>query len=337
MADEHLVTPAPSLGNGNLALAWPAACTSDGLLPGDGPLARLRATLPGLSGTARACGESVLVNPWAVRGLSIGQMAARVSVSDNAVNRFSRTLGYRGYRDFSQALAMELGRMLGASDAVSEGIASGNTPEAQTHTQKTAASSVVMKVLVQQLESLQDMVRTLDREAVDRAVAAVVAAGTVLFVGTGTGMSIGEVAAYRLKCMGLRAAWAGEPGNILPEIHLLRPGDVVCAISHHGVTHHVVNALDHARERGLTTICVTAVPASPAAQSADILLRAIGPHVGVELGQFDSRMTAVALLEALVAGVAWVTREATAQHMATLIEATQRRNTVAGRRRRREG
>ena len=260
-------------------------------------------------------------------------------VSQNAVNRFSRTLGYRGYREFSQALVMDLGRILGAAyslpDSITDGslLGSGTLAVGEEGGTTASVSSVVSWVLAQEVAALQDTVHALDGEAIERAVAALVGAQTVLFIGTGTGMTLCELAAYRLKFLGRRAAWAGEPGSILPEIHLLRPGDVVCAVSHHGVTRHVVEALDDARQRGLTTICVTAVASSPAAQRADILLTAIGSHVGLGFGQFASRMTAVALLEALTAGVAWVTRDASVPHANDLMQAIQRRNTVARGRR----
>jgi DNA-binding MurR/RpiR family transcriptional regulator len=242
-------------------------------------------------------------------------------------------LGYRGYREFSHALVMELGRLLGAAYAVPEGVIAGvaGEPGDQATTPPDTMSGVVARVLAQELAALHDTVRALDREATERAVAAMVAAQAVLFVGTGAGTTLCELATYRLKFLGLHAAWAGDPGTILPEIHLLRPGDVVCAVSHHGVTRHVVDALDHARERGLTTICVTAVPDSPAARRAEILLTAIGPHVGVGFGQFASRMTAVALLEAITAGVAWARRDQAVPHVTDLMQAIQRRNTVARR------
>src|SRR5262245_51371586 len=74
----------------------------------DAPLARIRRALPALSGALRACAEFVLANTWEVRGVSIYQLAARTGVSTNAVNRFTRRLGYSGYREFSQDLTLEL-------------------------------------------------------------------------------------------------------------------------------------------------------------------------------------------------------------------------------------
>ena len=121
-----------------------------------------------------------------------------------------------------------------------------------------------------------------------------------------------------------RSTW----GTILPEIHLLGPGDVLCAISYHGATRHVVDALDHARRRGLTTICLTAVPGSPAAQRADIRLVAFGQQTALGFGQFASRVAAATLLDALAAAVAWCRRDEAVAHATELVEVMQRRHTV---------
>ena len=191
---------------------------------------------------------------------------------------------------------------------------------------------VVRRVFALEIEALQDTVRHLDAEAARRAVEALAGAGGVLFIGTGAAMALSELAAYRLKVLGLRASWAGDPGTILPEIHLLGPGDVLCAISYHGATRHVVEALDHARQRGLTTICLTAVPGSPAAQRADIRLVAFGQQTALGFGQFASRVAVVALLDALAAAVAW-RRDGAVAHATELVAVMQGNNTVAERRR----
>jgi DNA-binding MurR/RpiR family transcriptional regulator len=191
-----------------------------------------------------------------------------------------------------------------------------------------AIGRLVRRVFALEIEALQDTARHLDLEATRRAVEALAGAGGVLFVGTGAAMALSELAAYRWKVLGLRAAWAGDPGTVLPEIHLLGPGDVLCAISYHGATRHVVDALDHARRRGLTTICLTAVPGSPAAQRADIRLVAFGQQTALGFGQFASRVAAATLLDALAAAVAWCRRDEAVAHATELVEVMQRRHTV---------
>jgi DNA-binding MurR/RpiR family transcriptional regulator len=329
------VTAGPAAVAGAAAVAPLLGATEEA---DDGPLGRIRRALPGLSGTARACAEYVLGNAWEVRRQAIAEVAARAGVSQNAVNRFSHTLGYAGYRDFSQALALELGRILGAAYALPASVTSATEDAAAAGDGAPAAGDgaiarVVRRVFALEIEALQDTVRHLDAEATRRAVEALAGAGGVLFVGTGAAMALSELAAYRLKVLGLRASWAGDPGIILPEIHLLGPGDVLCAISYHGATRHVVEALDHARQRGLTTICLTAVPGSPAALRADIRLVAFGQQTALGFGQFASRVAAATLLDALAAAVAWRRGGEAVAHATELVAVMQGNNTVAERRR----
>jgi DNA-binding MurR/RpiR family transcriptional regulator len=295
-----------------------------------------------------------------VRRQAIAEVATRAGVSPNAVNRFSRALGYQGYRDFSQALALELGRVLGAAYALpasvieplegAEGAEGAERGEGEAGAKGArgagesgpggpdgAIGHLVRRVFALEIEALQDTVLHLDLEATRRAVEALAGAGGVLFVGTGAAMALSELAAYRWKVLGLRAAWAGDPGTVLPEIHLLGPGDVLCAISYHGATRHVVDALDHARRRGLTTICLTAVPGSPAAQRADIRLVAFGQQTALGFGQFASRVAAATLLDALAAAVAWCRRDEAVAHATELVEVMQRRHTVGPNRPQRAG
>src|SRR5262245_5271095 len=80
-----------------------------------GALARLKQHLPYLRGTSQRLGAFIVENPWEARGLSINDLADRASVSVNSVVRLTRDLGFRGYRDFSQALTLDLGKVLGSA------------------------------------------------------------------------------------------------------------------------------------------------------------------------------------------------------------------------------
>ena len=65
------------------------------------------------------------------------------------------------------------------------------------------------------------------------------------------------------------------------------------AVAFHGHVPHLVWALRHARSRGITTVCLTAAPGSPAARAADITLVMWGPDTHTAPEQFVSRVLAV--------------------------------------------
>jgi DNA-binding MurR/RpiR family transcriptional regulator len=304
-------------------------------LPSAGPLARIRQALPELSDALRTCGEFVLARPWEARSLSIYELAGRAGVSTHAVNRFARRVGYAGYREFSQALATELGRIQGAAYAIPEPLIGQLADGAGDN----GARGVVARVLAMEQAALQDTLRALDFGAVERVVGALARAKRILFVATGAGLGVCEVAAYRLKVLGQQAACSADPATIIPEVHLLEPGDVLVGLSFHGHSRGVVEALAYAREREITTICLTAAAGSPAAQRAEVTLVVAGREEALGLGQFASRISVAALLEALTTGVAWTRREEAIPHANEVTVAAQRRNSVSndsrsGRRRR---
>jgi DNA-binding MurR/RpiR family transcriptional regulator len=289
-----------------------------------GPLARTRLTLAELSDALRTCAEFVLGRPWEARGLSIYELAARSGVSTHAVSRFTRRLGYGGYREFSQALASELGQIQGAAYAIPDAL----VPDLPTVDAGGGAAGVVARVLAVEHAALQDTLRSLDTHAIERAVSSLARARRVLFVTTGAGLGVCELAVYRFKVLGVAAACTPDPATLIPEIHLLEPGDVVIGVSYHGYSRGVVEGLAYARERELTTICITAAAGSPAARRADIQLVVSGRTEALILGQFSSRVTTAALLEALVTGVAWLRRDEVVSHAAEVTLAAQRRTSV---------
>jgi len=298
-----------------------------------GALARLRQCLDTLAGSTRRVGEFVLANPWEVRGLSISDLAMHVGVSVNTVNRMTRELGYRGYREFMQALALDLGKILGSAYSLpvigAPSVGEDGKPD---------VLGVVMHTLQVEQQSLQETMRHLDSAAVLRAVHALAGAQSVLLMGTGSGLPVCAAAAYRLTFLGIRAVACSDPATAIAELHLLRSGDVVFAISHHGAAHQIIYTLQRARQRGLTTLCLTAAARSPAAQAADITLLSLGYEASGISGQFASRVVGAALVEALVAAVAWQKYGGTPPHVEDLLRDQQAMNLEAQTRRsRRKG
>jgi DNA-binding MurR/RpiR family transcriptional regulator len=237
--------------------------------------------------------------------------------------RLTRELGFKGYRDFSQGLTLDLGKVLGGAyglppsvaDAVQEG---------------GDEAGVVIKTLALEMVGLQDTIRHLDLALVRRAVEALSAANAALFVGTGSGLPVCSLAAYRLTLLGLRAAYSGDPNTILAELHLLSPADVLFAVTLHGATPHLVRALHHARRRGVTTVCLTAAPGSPAARAADIALVMWGPDAHTATDQFVSRVLSVAVVEALLAAMVWKRFGGTPPHLEEVLRAQRAQSAGPG-------
>src|SRR4051794_23353910 len=151
--------------------------------PPVGALPRLTQYLPQLKGTSQRIGTFVVENPWEARGLSINDLADRVGVSVNSVVRLTRDLGFKGYRDFSQALTLDLGKVLGSAYGLPPSVA-------DTVQDGGDEVAVAVKTLALEVAGLQDTIRHLDLPLVRRAVDVLCSAKAMLFVGTGSGLSV---------------------------------------------------------------------------------------------------------------------------------------------------
>jgi DNA-binding MurR/RpiR family transcriptional regulator len=278
----------------------------------------------------------VLANAWETRGLSLREIADRAGVSIAAVTRFTRRLSYGGYREFSQALATELGKIVGSAYAIPHPLVDTLTGVG-TPGPGDGVGTIFVRVLAMQAKGLQDVRQGLDIDAVTQAAHAMAQADGVLFIGTGSGAAVGELAAYRLKVLGIRAATASDPAVMTAELHLLGRSGVVVAITHQGATRQVNESLERARALGLTTVCVTAVPSSPAARLADVVLATFGEEESLGLGLFTSRVGAAAVLEGLVVAVTWLRRETSLPHAELVLGQRARIVTARKRRRPRDG
>ena len=295
-----------------------------------GTLDRIRVARPELRGALSACATYVADNPWQVRGQSIKEVATGAGVSTNAVHRFTRAIGYDGFRSFVQALSLDLGRVIGSAYGLPSSLVSPSVAAIGSENASVSAQSVIARVFELEIEALADTMRNIPR-SIERVVDALVGANEILFVGTGAAMALCELSAYRLMTLGIHSSAASDPGAILPRIFLMKPGDVVFAVSYHGNTRHVNEALEDARSRGLTTVCLTAVSGSVAGSLADHELMVIGPRTAIAFGQFASRVSSATMLDALAAAVAW-RLEATALPHANALQTALRSRTSETRR-----
>ncbi len=115
-------------------------------------------------------------------------------------------------------------------------------------------------------------------------------------------------------------------------MHLLGPNDVLVGITFHGASRTIVEPLEYARKRGITTICVTAAAGSPAAELASIPLVVFSGDEPLASGQFASRKAATVLLKALTTAVASQRRDTALPHAQDVTSAAQQLHGVTHRR-----
>lgn len=263
-------------------------------------LVYIQGILASLNPTERLIAEYVLADPERVISSSIGEIREGSGASVGSIVGFCRSLGLKGFADFKIALAREMAQAgLRAFTADGEG-QSGSLFEKVFHFH---ANSLLETLEINSEETMRQVARALER------------AKRIELFAIGISYPVAYLAACKLKLIGLPAAAAGDSHMQIIAATQLRKGDVAFAISCSGSTRETVDCLEVAKSRGASTICITNSMKSPLTGFADYSLFATPSEVKYFQAPLASRITQLAIVDALFVFMANHNRDRTAARL----------------------
>jgi DNA-binding MurR/RpiR family transcriptional regulator len=248
-------------------------------------LLTIRGLLPSLNEQEQKVGQYVLDHPQEVIHLAMVDLAERCGVGDTTIFRFCRRVRTDGYQDFKIALAQELSPR---ASPVYEAVAAGDT-----------AAMAAQKAIAGDVKALEDTLRVLDLEALDRAGSALLAAKRVDIYGSGGAAVAAQELQYKLLRLGVRAIPHTDAQMQLMSATMLTSNDVAVGFSHSGAATDVRQALAKAKECGAVTVAITNHPASPIARLARISLCTAAQEATAHGYPLGARVAQVGLIDVL--------------------------------------
>lgn len=245
---------------------------------------KLNSTYAHLSATEQKIAAFVMEHPDRVIYYSVTQVADELGVAQSTVTRFCRSLGLRGYQELKIMLAREMNT--GAQSNAGDGKM--NLP------QRLAQIGI---------QNIQDSLRILDLEEVQKAVVQMMQARKIVLFGLGESGPIAELLKMKLLGLGLMVdAHVDVHLQLISAAHLTNE-DVAIGISQLGSTKDVVNALKKARSSGAHTICITGHGRSPITEFADTRLVCLSKGISVFENDLKSKMSILFLIELIAISV----------------------------------
>jgi DNA-binding MurR/RpiR family transcriptional regulator len=209
---------------------------------------------------------------------------------------FCRSLGLRGFANFKIELAREL---------THSGLSGDNAQESK--------STLLQRVFKFHAQNLMETLQINTEDAFQRAAQMLGKARRIEFFSTGISFGVAYTTRCKLRLIGL-------PANTEFDFHLqlvaatqLRPGDVAVGISCSGSTRETVECLKIARSKHAQTICVTNSMKSPITEYADVALYATPSEVKYFQAPMASRVTQLAVIDALFVSVVQKRKDKTAK------------------------
>ncbi len=218
-----------------------------------------------------------------------GDIAAKAGVSSPTLTRFCRKMGCADLREFKLVLAKSL--------AVGQRYL-------RFQNDSRDAGQAVMAFMSSVHETLDEMMRVLDPEALEKAADLIAGARKIVAFGGGGGSSIvAQEAHHRLFRFGLNVSSTTDTQLQHMVAATLGAGDVLLAISATGLFAETIRSVGIARQYGAKVVAITRQE-SPLALACDIVLPVPVREGKDILVPTPSRYAMLALLDALAIEVA---------------------------------
>ncbi|MBM3801124.1 MAG: MurR/RpiR family transcriptional regulator [Acidimicrobiia bacterium] len=262
-------------------------------------LVYLQAILPSLNPTERQIGEYVLEDPERVLSSSISDVRRGSGASVGSIVGFCRLLGVTGFANFKISLAREL-----AQGGFSAGLKSAEDQ-----------GSLYESVFQFHAQSLRETLQLNSEATLEQASRMIELARRVEFFSIGMSYPVAYTACNKLRLIGIAATTQSDSHLQLIAATQLQKGDVAFGISCSGSTYETVQCLQTARQNKATTLSVTNCMKSPITEHSDLVLCATPSEVKYFQAPLASRITQLALLDALFVSIAQRRKNKTAAHL----------------------
>jgi RpiR family carbohydrate utilization transcriptional regulator len=252
-------------------------------------LERITRQLPHLRRSEQRVAAIVLDNPVGAVHFTMAGLAEAAEVSEPTVMRFCASVGCEGFQDFKIQLAQTLALGLPV-----------------THSSISAEDSsadLAEKIFDHTISSLDRARRTLDAGAVEQAVATLLDASDILFVGFGASGIIAQDAQQKFPLFGVPCQAPEDFHQQFIAATMSGPRSVTVAISNTGHTEQTLIVAEAAKKAGATVISLTG-RTSPLSELADVPLIARTFEDTDVYTPSTSRLAGLVVIDVLATGVA---------------------------------
>lgn len=245
---------------------------------------KIRACYDDMGRSEKRIADYVIKNAQSIISLSISELALRCGSGDATVVRFSRRLGFSGYQELKLRLAAEIS----SSSAIDSAI------------EKTDSCYEIFRKRINDISiSLKNTESVIDVEQLEKAAKCIMNARRIVIFGLGNSAAVAMDAAHKFLRLGLDAqAVCDNHLQAIVASHL-DEHTVAIGVSHSGSSRDIVDALQLAKNRNATTVCITNYGNSPILSVSDIRLFTQAEETKRSILAMSSRIAQLALFDAI--------------------------------------
>ena len=236
--------------------------------------------------------------------MTASRLGEEAGVSESTVVRFAIELGFDGYPELHRAMQESLRKRLTAVQRI------------EVANDRFAKNGVLETVLTQDAERIRSTLESIDHQAFDNAVEAILNAGTIYIMGMRSSFSLAEFVDYNLSLVfpNVHLVRNASGSEMFEHLMRVREGDAVIAISFPRYSKRIIKAADFAQGRGANVVAITDGPTSPIAKCAAAALYAKSDMASYA----DSLVAPLSIINALLAAIGMKKEKEVAETLLTI-------------------
>ncbi len=253
-------------------------------------LSLLKTQAPTFSKGQKRIAQYILESYDKAAFMTASRLGKTVGISESTVVRFAVELGYDGYPSMQKAL----------QDMVVNRLTS--VQRIEVANDRIGDQNILFTVLQSDMEKLRQTMETVDKEAFDAAVNAVLGADRVYILGVRSAAPLANFLGYYLNYMfqNVHVVTASGASEMFEQIVGVNAKDAVIALSFPRYSATTLKAAQYCRTTGATVIGVTDTKLSPLGECSDYVLAAKSNMVSL----VDSLVAPMSVINALIVAIA---------------------------------
>lgn len=261
-------------------------------------LTKIKSLYPDMTQSERAIADYILRNPEEIYRLTIQDIAQKTGVSLPTVFRFSRRLGFEGYKDFK----VELIRDIGVGFHIS--------PEGM---EDESIEGITKIVFEKEIKNLQETLANINYSEIKNAVDRIIHSKKLLFFAVSSSLPVAFDFYWKFTLAGFNCFYNSDIYTQKIISIQCKKTDVAFGISFSGESREVVDCLKNAKMNGARTICVTTFIESSITKYSDIKLFTAPVHSLYQKIDLPSKISQMVILDVLYLLVVLQDRERVAK------------------------
>ena len=206
-------------------------------------------------------------NPNEVAVMSVNAIAGKCGIHASSFVRYAQSLGYRGFKEMQAVFQRRLSTAAPGFDARVRALED-ELGSKQDHSDV----GFLRDLVVRDVTSLQDLLTSIPASQIAEAVSLMEKADTIYLAGQLRSMPVVELLRYILTMLGKRTVLLDPGGGLATHMsRVIRPSDMLFAVSFRFYATEVVNIVDKVATRGVPIVAISDSTLSPLAKNARVL------------------------------------------------------------------